>query len=283
MAKNKKKNGWVKLLLTVLLLVAAAAAILFLILSRQCGGSRAIQQAQVEMPVVTTTAVTTTTTVPTTTATTTVTTTTQKVVDYDMKLDPSYVEQYDATNSDVAGWILIDGTIVDYPVIQCGDNDTYIHSDWMGNYSYSGCIYEDFRCNIDKSNLVLMYGHNMADGSMFSTLRSYQNEEWGREHLYFEVASEEARYLYEVFSVNVLYGMAGADFGYWRPEEPSSLELDEEEFEEYIDNIVSTSLIWYGEDNVPEYGDRIIGLQTCNSGNNDGMRCLVYAKCLGER
>lgn len=282
MVKKKKGHGWVKVLLTVLLMIAAAAAILFLILSKQCGGSREIQQAHVEMPTVTTTTVTTTTTVPVTTSTI-VTTTTQKAVDYEMKLDTSYVEQYDATNSDVAGWILIDGTIVDYPVIQCGDNDAYLHSDWMGNYSYAGCIYADFRCDIDESNLVLMYGHNMADGSMFSTLRSYQNEEWGKEHLYFEVASEEARYLYEVFSVNVLYGMAGADFGYWRPEEPSSLELDEEEFEEYMDNIVSSSLIWYGDDNVPEYGDRIIGLQTCNSGDNDGMRCLVYAKCLGER
>jgi sortase B len=183
----------------------------------------------------------------------------------------------------VTGWIYIQGTVVDYPIIQSKDNDTYIHQDWQGNYSYSGCIYEDFRGDLDKTNLTILYGHNMANGSMFSTLRSYQSKEWGEQHRYIEVASETTRYLYEVFSVNVLYGESGASFTYWMPNQGSTLNLSKTDFQKYISQVRSTSMIWYGTDENPQYGDRILALQTCNSGNDDGMRCVVFAKCLGER
>ncbi|MBQ8686967.1 MAG: class B sortase [Ruminococcus sp.] len=277
---QKKKGG---IIFVVVFLLAAAALIVILCMSKQCGGTREIQQAQVEIPTTTTTTSTTTTTT-TTSTTTTTTTTTQKVVDYDMKLDLAYVEEYDAVNADVAGWLYIEGTVIDYPIIQCGDNYTYIHQDWMGNYSYSGCIYADFRGDIDESNLNLLYGHNMADGSMLSSIRGYLDEEWGKERRYFEVASEEKRYLYEVFSVNVLYGESGADFTYWMPDQSDTLELSKADFKAYINSIKSSSNVWYAdEDDMPEYGDQIIGLQTCNSGADDGMRCVLFAKCLGER
>ncbi|MGN0593150.1 MAG: class B sortase [Ruminococcus sp.] len=283
MAFNKKSQKWLTIVLTVVFLLIAALVIFILSMSRQCGGSREIRQAQVEMPTTEATTTTTTTTTSPATTTTVTTTTTEAAIDYRMKLDRSYVAQYKAVNSDVVGWLYVDGTVIDYPIIQCDNNDEYIHQDWQGNYSYSGCIYEDFRGNLDKTNLTLLYGHNMADGSMFSAIRSYLDETWGKNHRYIEVASEKKRYLYEVFSVNVLYGEEGASFCYWMPTQPTTLELSKTEFKKYIDNIKSTSNVWYSGKNLPEYGDRIIALQTCNSGSDDGMRCVVYAKCLGEK
>ena len=281
--KRKKKSRTIgKAILFLIFLIAAALALIIIVLSKECGGTRDVMQVHVTLPTTeTTTSATTTTTTTTTIATTT---TTQIKVDYDMKLNIDLVAEHKAVNSDVVGWIYIDDTVIDYPIVRGVNNDEYIHADWTGGYSFAGCIYEDFRGDIEDTNVTLVYGHNMANGSMFSGIKSYLNEDWGKEHKYFEIASEDKRYLYEVFSVNVLYGESGADFSYWMPDRPTSLDLMKSDFEEYIVNIKSTSnLLYCKPDEMPEYGDNIIGLQTCNSGAGDGMRCLVFAKCLGER
>ncbi|MDE6019709.1 MAG: class B sortase [Ruminococcus sp.] len=285
--KTMKKKGSIKIgriMLFIFFLAASAAAVAIIVLSKECGGSRDIEQAHVELPTTTTITETTTTTT-TTETTTTTTTTTQAKIDYEMKLNLANVAEHKAVNPEVVGWIYIDGTVVDYPILKSTDNDKYIHLDWMGNYAYAGCIYEDFRGDIDDTDLTLLYGHNMANGSMFSAIKSYLSEEWGKEHKYFEIASEKKRYLYEVISANVLYGESGADFGYWLPTLPKELNMKKSDFESYIKNIKSTANVLYCKDSstLPQYGDHIIALQTCNSGNNDGMRCVIFAKCLGER
>ncbi len=278
---KSKKIG--KAFLFLLFLIIAAIAIIAIILSKQCGGSNEIKQNYIEIP--TTESTTSTTTITTTTSTTTTTTTTEVKIDYEMQIDMDDIAEHKAVNPDVIGWIYIKDTIIDYPILQSVDNNKYIHADWTGSSSFAGCIYEDYRGDIDDTNLTLLYGHNMAAGTMFSAIKNYiNNEEWGKEHKYIEIASEEKRYLYEVISVNILYGEEGADFGYWMPSQPTTLNLKKSDFEKYISNVKSTANILYCKKNkFPKYGDHIIGLQTCNSGNNDGMRCVVFAKCLGER
>ena len=60
--------------------------------------------------------------------------------------------------------------------------------------------------------------------------------------------------------------------------------MNKEEYLEYLQQIKKTSLVWYGKDDVKEYLDsNVIVLQTCNSGSDDGMRCVIFARCLGER
>lgn len=284
MAENNRKRSIWGIAAAVIFFAAAAAALVLIFISPQCGGSKEIKQVQVELPTTTTTSSTTITTTTTTTTTVTTTTTTEASIDYEMKLDISYVSQHKNTNPDVIGWIFIDGTIVDYPVVQGEDNGTYINSDWTGNYSYDGCIYEDYRGKLDEGDLTLFYGHNLANGTMFSTLKQYLDAGWGESHKYIEIASEKKRYLYEVFSVNVLYGESGASFPYWIPSQQTSLEITKKDFEEYVKNVKATSNVWFAkEDDLPEYGENIIALQTCNSGSDDGMRCVVFAKRLGER
>lgn len=214
----------------------------------------------------------------TTTTTTTELTTTTVTYDYTMQIDMDKVREYHEQNPDVVGWIYIGDTVIDYPVVQSEDNEYYLNRDWQGNSSHSGSIFEDFRCDIDETENTLFYGHNMGNGSMFHAVKNFKEEAWGKEHIYFEVASLEKRYLYRIVACSVLNGLDGAEFDYWNRNE-----LNKKEYEEYIQDIKDTALVWYApEDDLPEYGDNIIALQTCNSGADDGIRCILFGQCLGE-
>ena len=225
------------------------------------------------IPILTTTSTTATTT------TTTMTTTTTVTYDYTMQIDMDKVQEYHDANEDVVGWVYIEDTVIDYPVVQSDDNSYYLERDWEGNYSHSGSIFEDYRGTIGETENTLFYGHNMGSGAMFHAIKNYKDESWGNEHIYFEVASLDTRYLYRIVACSVLDGLEGADFDYW-----NVINLrDEDEFDEYIEEIRETALVWYApEDDEPEYGDDMIALQTCNSGSNDGIRCVLFGQCLGE-
>lgn len=282
MGKNKEKHGFGRAVLIAVFLLAATALVICIIFSKECGGSVEVKQAGLEIPVITTTS--TTTTITTTATTTTVTVTTTKSIDYDMKMDISYVKDYKSVNNDVVGWIYIEDTPIDYPIVRAGDNYQYIHSDWKGNNSFAGCIYEDYRSVLSETNLSIIYGHNMGDGSMFHGVKHYLDEEFGKEHPYFEIGTEEERYLYEVLAVSVLYGEKGASFPYWIPTQEQDLTLSEEDFEDYVKDVRDTAQIWYqDEDYLPEYGDTLVALQTCYSGADDGMRCILFGRMVDAR
>lgn len=205
---------------------------------------------------------------------------TTESIAYEMQIDLQKVQEHHAVNPDVIGWVYIQDTPINYPVVQYSDNAYYIDKNWQGQYSFSGCIFADYQCSIPLSQNSLLYGHNMGNGTMFHAVKYYKDAEWGNEHLYFEVATLGKRYLYKALSLNVLYGEAGAAFDYW-----NCVNMTRPKFEWFIQNIYETSDVWYGDaENLPEYGkDRIISLQTCNSGANDGMRCVLFAQCVGER
>ena len=69
-------------------------------------------------------------------------------------------------NSEVIGWIKIDGTNIDYPIMQNGDY--YLHKDIYKNYSSHGTPYLAYYCVVKKSDNLIIYGHNMKDNTMFS-------------------------------------------------------------------------------------------------------------------
>jgi len=201
-------------------------------------------------------------------------------ITYEMQIDMEKVLEHAAVSEDVIGWVYIQDTPINYPVVQASDNDYYMDKNWKGQYSFAGSIFADYQCNIPLSQNSLLYGHNMGNGSMFHAVKYYRDEEWGKEHLFFEVATLNKRYLYKVISFNTLNGLAGADFEYW-----TCVNMMRDQFERFVQQIYDTSEVWYGDaDYLPEYGkDRIITLQTCNSAANDGIRCVLFAECIGER
>lgn len=110
-------------------------------------------------------------------------------VDMDTKAEPRSLtadEKYAAVyeqNSDFVGWISIDGTNINYPVMQTqSDPDFYLKHAFDQSYSDYGVPYVQENCDLEQSDNVVIYGHHMKNGSMFSDLCKYESEDFYREH-----------------------------------------------------------------------------------------------------
>ena len=107
--------------------------------------------------------------------------------------------QYDALynmNSDMAGWIYVEDTKIDYPVMFTPeDPEYYIHRGFDKKYASSGCLFIGADSAPDGSN-VLIYGHHMKDGSMFAGIMDYAGAEFAKAHpiIHFDTLTEENRY-----------------------------------------------------------------------------------------
>ena len=85
-------------------------------------------------------------------------------------------------NADCIGWLSIDGTNISYPVMHTpSDPQKYLRRNFYGKYSQSGVLFLDGRCDLQSSNLII-YGHNMRNGTMFSDLKKYVDREFLNAH-----------------------------------------------------------------------------------------------------
>ena len=99
---------------------------------------------------------------------------------------PEILEQYQTLyneNQDLIGWLSIPDTNIDYPVMQCNDNEYYLHHNFYREEDKYGCLYvKDIAdVNTPATNFII-YGHNMKDGSMFGNLDQYQEQTFYQEH-----------------------------------------------------------------------------------------------------
>ena len=87
-----------------------------------------------------------------------------------------------AENADCIGWLSIDGTTISYPVMHTpSDPQKYLRRNFYGKYSQSGVPFLDGRCDLQNSNLII-YGHNMRNGTMFSDLKRYVDRDFLNAH-----------------------------------------------------------------------------------------------------
>lgn len=105
-------------------------------------------------------------------------------------------------NDDIYSWIYIPNTNVNYPVCRhATDDNFYLDHDIYGNYSASGTIYSQFCNSRDYTDRVtVLYGHNMADGSMFADLHRFKDKEFFDEHKYIYIYTPERKLTYEIIS-----------------------------------------------------------------------------------
>lgn len=166
-------------------------------------------------------------------------------------------------NDQTCGWIVLDGTKIDYPIVNATDeeNSYYAHHDIEGNKSSLGTIYVDSRCNslnnatYDLSDVTLIYGHHMTKGRMFASLCNYMNADYINEHPYAVIYTPDG-YAYKLsFFAGIRY--SGKDE---RPAYRDNLD-DEEVFNEYITSLRENSS--FMSDMEVNYGDKIVGLVTC--------------------
>ncbi|MDD3368552.1 MAG: class B sortase [Lachnospiraceae bacterium] len=105
-------------------------------------------------------------------------------------------------NQDVKGWFYLGDLDISYPIMQGEDNDYYLHRDIYEEYSKPGSIFLDAGASDDYSDLnTIVYGHNMKNGSMFGTLKTfYQDEEFGQAEHYFYIYTGDTVRQYQVFA-----------------------------------------------------------------------------------
>ncbi|MEE1035892.1 MAG: class B sortase [Oscillospiraceae bacterium] len=184
---------------------------------------------------------------------------------------PGYAELYEI-NNDLVGWIRIEGTEIDYPVMQTpGRTDFYLKRNFNKDDSERGCLYVREECDVFRpSDNVTIYGHTMMDGSMFAYLHEYQDKEVWEDNklIFFDTLYEY--HVYKIFSVFITTANLGEGFTYHRMEDAES----EEDFDKFIATCKDLSL--YDTGITPEYGDKIICLSTCEYTQDNG-RLVVAA------
>ncbi len=162
-------------------------------------------------------------------------------------------------NKDLAGWLSIEGMKIDYPVMQCEDDEYYLHHDFYGKDSEYGCLYVRNQADLDAGTNFIIYGHNMKDGSMFGDLDLYLRESFYQEHpvIFFDTLYEERTYeIIAVFRSQVYYGDDNV-FKYYQFYEADT----QEEFDDFYRNITELSL--YDTGVKAEFGDTFLTLSTC--------------------
>ena len=184
---------------------------------------------------------------------------------------PGYAEIYEM-NNDTVGWIKLPGTPLDYPVLQTPDQENfYLYRDFNKADSKRGSIYAREVCDItEPSDNITIYGHNMADGSMFAALNSYVNKHaWEANPLiFFDTLTEY--HTYKIFAVFKTSANIGQGFSYHQ--------FVDAETEAKFDEFVATckSLAFYDTGITPVYGDKLICLSTCEYTLDNG-RLVVAA------
>lgn len=184
---------------------------------------------------------------------------------------PEYAPLYEM-NPDLVGWISIDGTVIDYPVMQTPDRvDYYLKRNFYGESSAQGCIYIREACDVfAPSDNLTIYGHHMRDGSMFASLSTYtRRETWEKvDTIHFDTLYE--RHTYRIFAVFKTTASVGQGFSYHLFSDAQ----DEGAFQEFVAQCKALSL--YDTGITPQYGDKLICLSTCDYSQTNG-RLVVAA------
>ena len=184
---------------------------------------------------------------------------------------PGYEEIYNM-NSDTVGWLKMEGTELDYPVMQTPDDPNYyLYKSFDKTDSKRGCIYAWGEADINEpSDNITMFGHNMADGSMFAALNAYTSKTaWEKNSLiFFDTLTEY--HTYKILAVFKTSANLGEGF--------SSHKFVDADDEEAFDEFVATckDLAFYDTGITPVYGDKLICLSTCEYTQDNG-RLVVAA------
>ena len=190
---------------------------------------------------------------------------------------PEVLDEYAglyAENSDTIGWLKIDGMTIDYVVMQAPDEiNKYLRHDFYGKDSTRGCLFVDEYCDIFNSDNIIIYGHNMKDGSMFGTLDSYADESFYAEHKIIRFDTIYEKHSYEVVAA-ISTSIPAKDEDVFRYYEYTSSN-DEETFLDYTDFIEKNKLYDTGVEINP--GDKLLTLSTCAYHTTNG-RFVVVAR-----
>ena len=193
-----------------------------------------------------------------------------------VELLPEFAELY-TMNNDIVGWISIDDTNINYPVMQTPNNrDYYLNRGFDEKYSRHGCIYVREECDVfAPSDNLTIYGHRMGDGTMFNDLHNYAKQSFWEEHRYITFNTLTAHHTYEILFVFRIESSQDSPFLYHLFVDAA----DRDHFDSYIENCRAYAL--YDTGLSAEYGDKLITLSTCEYTRVNG-RFVVVAKLMTD-
>ena len=170
-------------------------------------------------------------------------------------------EKLKSINSDIVAWIIIDGTTINYPVMQTTDNNYYLSKNFYKEYDRCGSVFLDYKSQFTDKNIVI-YGHNIKRGTMFSDLENICNGKLGN-NIDINIYMQGKEMRFQVFSSYVI-----------KPEDYSiNTSITENEFGDFKQTLLKRSKI----DFLSEYNNtnQIITLSTCD--RTGKKRILVHA------
>ena len=202
---------------------------------------------------------------------------------------PEILDKYKALyeeNPDIIGWLTIDDTVIDYPVMQTMDDEEYyLHLGFDKKYSDNGCLIMDTDSNVGRgtkegdylggsdrpSDNLIIHGHTMKNGEMFGDLSLYEDETYAKEHNIIKFDSLYESREYEVISVfySQVYYTTDDCFKYYKFFSADN----QQEFDDWYDNIKDLSLFDTGVE--AKFGDEFITLSCCAYHVDDGRFVVV--------
>lgn len=180
-------------------------------------------------------------------------------------------------NNDLVGWLKIDDTNINYPVMQTKNNEEYyLRKNFYKKYSSYGTPFLASSCNIDTSENLIIYGHHMKNSKMFGKLENYKKEDFYKSHKYINFYTLEADIKYEIFAVFRTTLYKNNTFKYYQ-----NIELDnEEDYTRFINKCYELS--YYDTGIKPNFKEKLITLSTCDYTTKNSRLVVVAREIIGE-
>jgi len=190
---------------------------------------------------------------------------------------PEILEKYQTLynrNRRLVGWIKIEGTNIDFPVMQTVNNEYYLNHNFEQQANRNGSIFLDYQCSIfPRSDNLIIYGHNMKSGQMFGQLDKYEKKSHFEKHpvIQFDTIYEEGTYEIMYAFRSRVYNEDEIVFKYYQF-------IDVISADEFYSNMREMAEMSYYDTGVTaSFGDQILTLSTCDP-NQDDLRFVVVAR-----
>lgn len=191
------------------------------------------------------------------------------------KEDNIDIESLYQINNDIVGWLKIEDTQINYPVMQTKDRPNYyLRKDFYKNYSVWGTPFLAENCDVKTSDNLIIYGHHINNYKMFGELEKYKNKEYYESHKIIKFYTFDEKAEYEIIAVfkTVVYNQKG--FKYYQYYNLK----DEKEFNTFVNKCKEVS--FYDTQDTAQYGDKLISLSTCEYSQKNGRLVVVARKIL---
>ncbi len=191
---------------------------------------------------------------------------------------PAILSQYAELaqqNPEFYGWIKIDNTNVNYPVMHTpNDPEKYLQLNFEGEYSRAGTIFMDHRCSAESDNLIL-YGHNMKNKTMFGSILNYKDAAYWREHpvIQFDTLYEHREYEVLAAFFDHVYNKSDTCFKYYNFIEAADTDAFNKAIRIYREKAI------YDTGVSVQYGDQLLTLSTCAYHTENGRFAVIARRC----